>query len=271
MRDLALITGASAGLGTAFAHAYARRGLDVALVARRRDRLEALAAEIEARYGVGALVIPQDLALFGAEAFVLDALRAAGREVDVLVNNAGLSIAQDFTGVAWSRQRDLLMTMVVSAAGLAHGVIPGMVRRGRGTIITVASVAGFAPGVAGHSLYPGVKSLAIRFTQSLDAELRAEGVRVCAVCPGSTETEFTQANGTAAAGRSAPRFLIQTPEQVVESAIAGAEAGRIVVIPGWHNRLAVFLMRTLPEGLVRALLMRGSQTFRLPPEEGAPR
>ena len=236
-------------------------------MARRLDRLEALAAELRAQHGVEVLPIAQDLAAVGAEAAVLDAVAKAGRQVDVLVNNAGFSIAQDFAGVPWERQRDFLMTLIVSASGLAHGVIAGMVERGRGSIINVASIAGFAPGVAGHSLYPAAKSYAIKFSEALDAELRGKGVRVTAVCPGSTETEFTAANGTKSAGHGAPDFLLQTPAQVVRAAIAGNEAGKLLVIPGLHNRVAVFLMRRLPHGLVRALLMKGSQAFRLPNEQ----
>jgi short-subunit dehydrogenase len=266
---LALITGASAGIGEAFARAYGRRGYDLALVARRAERLEALGAELRAAHGVDVFVIVQDLAAFGAEAKVMDALAAFGRSADVLVNNAGFSIAQDFAGVPWERQRDFLMTLVVSACGLAHLAIPGMVARGRGTIINVASIAAFAPGVAGHSLYPAAKSFAIKFTEALDAELRDKGVRATAVAPGSTLSEFTHANGTAEAGRSAPGFLVQTADQVAEAAIKGAEAGKLLVIPGWHNRVAVFLMRRLPHALVRSLLMQGSARYRLPSQTGA--
>lgn len=264
VRPLALITGASAGIGAAFAKAYAARGHDLALVARRADRLESLAAELKAAQGVDSLVIAQDLAAFGAEGEVMAAL--GGRSVDVLVNNAGFSIAQDFAAVPWSRQRDFLMTLIVSATGLAHAVIPGMVERRRGSIINVASIAGFAPGVAGHSLYPAAKSFAIKFSEALDAELRHQGVRVTALCPGSTESEFTTANGTADAGHGSPEFLVQSAEAVVEAALAGNAAGKVVVIPGWHNRAAVFAMRRLPHGLVRRILMKGSQRFRLPPE-----
>ncbi len=235
-------------------------------MARRLDRLEALGGELRAQYRVEVTPLAQDLAAWGAETAILDAIEKAGRSVDVLVNNAGFSIAQDFAGVAWERQRDFLMTLIVSATGLAHGVIPGMVERGRGSILNVASIAGFAPGVAGHSLYPAGKSYAIKFSEALDAELRTKGVRITAVCPGSTATEFTAANGTQSAGHGAPDFLLQTPEQVVRAAIAGNEAGKLLVIPGWHNRIAVFLMRRLPHRLVRALLMRASQGFRLPNE-----
>src|SRR5206468_388022 len=159
---------------------------DVALVARRRERLEALAGELSARHGIEAFAIEADLAAFEAHAPVLAQVAARGRIVDVLVNNAGFGIPQSFASVAWSRQRDFLMTMAVTPCALAHSVIPGMVGRGGGAIINVASVAGFAPGVAGNTLYPGVKSLMIRFSQSLDAEYRARGLRATALCPGST-------------------------------------------------------------------------------------
>ena len=267
-RQLALITGASAGLGIAFARAYAKRGLDVALVARRRNRLEALVFEIEAAFGVTAYAIPQDLAVYGAELAVLGALAERGRHADVLVNNAGLSIAQDFVGVPWERQRDLLMTMVVSATGLAHGVIPGMVERGYGRILNVASITAFAPGVAGHSLYPGVKSYAVKFSQALDAELRGKGIKVTALAPGSTESEFTRANGTKAAGQGAPKFLVQTAEAVAEAGVRGNEAGKLLVIPGLHNKLAVGMMRIVPEWISRPLILRGAQKFRLPSDGG---
>jgi short-subunit dehydrogenase len=270
-RQLALITGASAGLGVAFAHAYAKRGLDVALVARRQDRLEALGAELEAKFGITAYAVPQDLSVYGAELAVLGALEERGRHVDVLVNNAGLSIAQDFTGVPWERQRDLLMTMVVSATGLAHGVIPGMVERGYGRILNVASITAFAPGVAGHSLYPAVKSYAVKFSQALDAELRGKGLKVTALAPGSTESEFTHANGTEAAGQGAPKFLVQTAAEVAEAGVAGNEAGKLLVIPGLHNKLAVGMMRAIPEWISRPLILRGAQKFRLPSDGGSVR
>ena len=189
---LALVAGASAGLGACFARMLAARGHDLALVARRADRLEALAAELRDAHAVEVMVIPADLAVLGASETVLAAIAEQGREVEVLVNNAGFSIAQSFAAVPWSKQQDFLMTLVVNACGLAHGVIPGMVARRRGDVINVASLAGFAPGVAGHTLYPGAKSLMIKFSQALDAEYRASGLKITAVCPGFTETPLLE-------------------------------------------------------------------------------
>lgn len=260
-RPLALITGASSGIGAAFARAYAARGHDLALIARRADRLQALATELSEHHGIETLVIPVDLSVRDAETLVLDGL--AGRSVDILVNNAGFSIAESFIGAPWERQRDMLMTMVVSACGLTHAVLPDMIARGSGAVINVASLAGFAPGAVGHSLYPGVKSLAIKFTQSLDAELRAKGVRVSAICPGFTLTEFAEANGTQRVMDEAPRRLFQTAEQVVEAAITANARGKVVVVPGWHNQLAALLLHYLPEPLVTAIIRRGSAKYHL--------
>jgi hypothetical protein len=258
-----LITGASSGLGEAFARAFAARGRDLVLVARRLDRLEALSRELTAKHGVSAQTVGCDLSVFGAEAEVMRAVTDTGQHVDILVNNAGYSIPQSFAAVPWTAQRDFLMTLVVSACGLAHAVIPGMVARGGGAIINVASLAGFAPGAAGHSLYPGAKSLSIKFSESLDAEYRSAGVKVTAVCPGFTRTEFAAANGTQGVMDASPRLFFQTAEQVIEATILANEAGKVVVIPGWHNRLAWLLMRVLPDPLVRAVIRAGARRYHL--------
>ena len=262
-RRLALVTGASAGLGAAFARAYAARGCDLALVARRADRLRALADELHEAHGVRAMVIPADLAEWEAHASVIDQVEAAGRHVDMLVNNAGFGIPQSFTAVPWSRQRDFLMTMAVNACGLAYDVLPGMAARRWGRIINVASLAAFSPGVAGNSLYPGVKGLMIKLSQSLDAENRAAGVKVTAICPGFTKTEFAAQAGIQAIMDREQRVLFQTAEAVVETAIRANERGKVVVVPGWHNKLAAAALRGLPEPLVRRIIAAGSAKYHL--------
>jgi short-subunit dehydrogenase len=265
VRNLALITGASAGIGAAFARAYAARGCDLALVARRLDRLEDLAAELSAKHGVEAIAIAADLGRFEAHEPVMAALAESGRHVDVLVNNAGYGIPQAFAAVPWARHRDFLMTLAVTPCALAHAVIPGMIARRSGAILNIASVIGYAPGVAGNTLYPAVKSLMIKFSQSLDAEYRASGLKVTAVCPGTTISEFAEVAGFPGRENLKPGFGVQTAEAVVAASIAANEAGRVVVIPGWHNRLAVALMRGLPEPLVRAIGNAAVARFR-PPE-----
>jgi hypothetical protein len=194
---------------------------------------------------------------------VIDAVEAAGRSVDVLVNNAGFGIPQSFTAVPWRRQRDFLMTMAVNACGLAHDVLPGMAARRWGRIINVASLAAFSPGVAGNSLYPGVKSLMIKFSQSLDAENRGAGVKVTAVCPGFVKTEFATQAGIQHIMDREQRTFFQTAEAVVESAIGANERGRVVVVPGWHNKVAAAMLRGLPEPLVRRIIAAGSAKYHL--------
>ena len=262
-RRLALVTGASAGLGEAFARAYAARGLDVALVARRAERLVALAEELRRLYGVEAYPLPADLAGWEAHVGVMEAVEAAGRHVDVLVNNAGFGIPQSFAATPWERQRDFLMTMAVNACGLAHDVIPGMVSRGWGRIINVASMAAWSPGVAGNSLYPGVKSLMVKFSQALEAEYADNGVKVTAVAPGFTRTEFAEQAGVKEIMDREQRSLWQTADEVVAEAIRGNERGKMVVIPGWHNRVAAVLLRSLPEPLVRRIIAAGSAKYHL--------
>jgi len=262
-RPLALITGASAGIGAAFARAYAARGYDLALSARRVDRLQALGEELAEKHGIEAFAVPADLAQFEAHAGVLAQVAARGRRVDALVNNAGFSIAQSFVGVPWERQRDFLMTLVVNACGLAYAVIPGMVEQGRGSIINVGSLAAFAPGVAGHSLYPGAKRLIVTFTQSLAAELKGTGVKVTTTCPGFTLTEFAEANGTKGVMDEAPRRLFQTADQVVRETLVANDRGQVVVVPGLHNKIAAAVLHYAPEPLLIAILSRASAKYHL--------
>jgi short-subunit dehydrogenase len=262
-RKLVLITGASAGIGAAFARAYAARGFDLALVARRRERLEALAGELAREHGVEAFAIAADLSLPEAQAPILEAVEARGRHVDALVNNAGFGIPRYFTDAPWHEQRDFLMTMAVAPCALAYAVIPGMVDRRWGRIVNVSSIAGFAPGVAANTLYPGVKGLMIKFSQALDAEYRDRGLKVTALCPGSTRTDFAAEAGYQHLVDRHPSPFTQTADQVAAIAIRGNEAGRVVVIPGWHNRLAVALMRLLPEPLVRSAINAGAAKYRL--------
>jgi short-subunit dehydrogenase len=262
-RKLALITGASSGIGAAFAKAYAARGYDLALVARRADRLEALGAELSERYAIEAFAIPADLAVPEAHLPIMAALTQRARSADVLVNNAGFGIPQAFDDVDWAKQRDFLMTLAVSPCALAHAVIPDMLAKGAGAILNIASIAAYSPGVGGNTLYPGVKNLMIKFSQALDSEYRAQGLRVTAVCPGFTITEFADTAGIGEVVKTEPRFFSQTADQVVKAALAANARGKVVVVTGWHNKLAVGLMRHLPEPLVRHLINKAAAKYRL--------
>ena len=151
-RRLALVTGASAGIGAAYARLLAERGYDLALSARRVERLEALAAELSARWGITALIAPADLAEPGGPQAVLDQIAAHGRVVDVLINNAGYGLTGSYARTRWADQQAFLQVMVTAPCEFAHKVLPGMVERRFGRIVNVASVAGLMPGAAGHTL-----------------------------------------------------------------------------------------------------------------------
>lgn len=258
---LALITGASAGIGAAFAHAYAARGFDLALVARRRDRLEVLAARLSESYGVVALSVPADLSAPDPHVPIISALGA--RDVDVLINNAGFGIPRRYIDAPWTQQRDFLMTMAVAPCALAYAVLPGMAARGWGRIINVSSIAAFAPGVTGNTLYPGVKNLMVKFSQALDSEYRAAGLKITALCPGQTETEFAQEAGYKHLLGRPSRLLTQSAEQVAEIAIRRNEKGDVIVVPGWNNKIAVAAMRILPEPIVGAVINLGARKYLL--------
>ncbi len=260
---LALITGASSGIGAAFARGYAARGFDVALVARRRDRLETLANQLEQQHGVRAFPITADLSIDEAHIPILKVLHGEGRHADVLVNNAGFGVPRYFTDAPWREQREFLMTLAVAPCAIAYAVIPGMVERRWGRVINVASIAAFSPGVGANTLYPGVKSLMVKFSQALDAEYRDKGLKVTAICPGSTQSEFAAHAGYQHLVDSRSGPFVQTADRVAEIAITANEAGRVVVIPGWHNRMAVAIMRLLPERIVRAAINKGAAKYRL--------
>lgn len=250
---LAVITGASAGIGTAFAWAYAKRGCDLCLVARRLDRLEALASQLKATYGIEAFCVQADLGEPMAFEAVVAGLAAHARHADILVNNAGYSLPHEFLGTTTKQQSDFVQVLVTSVVTLTHALLPGMVARGYGRIINVASMVAFSPGAAGHTLYPAAKSFVVKMSQSLAAEVAQKGVHVTAICPGQTASEFAEANGTKDLIAKGGLYQQSAPD-VVSVAIKANEAGKEVVVSGWPNRIAVFMMKLLPDSLTAAII-----------------
>lgn len=262
-RPLALVTGASAGIGTAFARALAARGYDLALVARRLDRLEALAKDLRATGGGDAFAIPADLSVVDAHLPIVAALDARERSVDMLVNNAGFSIPKTFAATSWESQRDFTMTLVMAVAGLTHALLPAMIARGKGSIVNVSSITALSPGGAGHTLYPAAKAFVLKFSLSLDAEVRSKGVRVTCVLPGFTESEFSTANGTKDVLNKTPRKFVMTAEAVVDATLKANARGQTVVVPGLHNKAGAALMKYLPDGLVTAIIRGAAEKYRV--------
>lgn len=244
-----LITGASAGLGEGFARQYAAHGWDLALTARRAERLEAIAAELRARYGCQVLTLPLDLSEPGAPDRLINAVEAQGRHVDGLINNAGYSLTGGFLTLSPDQHAGMLAVMATAPIALSRRLAPGMVQRGFGRILNVASLAGFLPATGGDTLYGPLKSFLIKASQGLHLELKGTGVHVTALCPGYTLTEFHDANGSReAVSRAYPRWMWMDAEPVIRAGYEACEANRPVEIPGVFNRFMSVAARVTPTG-----------------------
>lgn len=264
-RRLCLITGASAGIGAEFARQFAALGWDVALTARREDRLTALAAELEEKHGIQVICIVQDLARANSVDKILSALSDQGRHVDALVNNAGYGLPGTLFNTSWKSQAEFIRVLYTAPIELAHKVLPGMAERGYGRIINVASLAGYAAGSAGHSLYASVKSGLIKFSESLNAEcetLDGADIHCTALCPGFTYSEFHDVNGTREQMSQMSKRMWMEAAPVVKAGIDAVNRGQPVVVPGLVNKSLATLIRILPEPVGRAMMKRQSRKFR---------
>jgi len=262
-RRLALVTGASAGIGAAFARTLASHGYDLALTARRAERLETLAEEIRLRSGVETLTVSADLADPEAPAKILDHLAAQGRVVDSLVNNAGYGLPGTFATTRWEDQQAFTQVMMTAPAELAHRVLPGMVERRFGRIVNVASLAGLLPGTAGHTLYAASKAFLIKLSQSLHLEGAAHGVHVTALCPGFTYSEFHDVNGTRAqVSASTPPWLWMGADEVAAAGYEAAEANRAISVPGAPNKAIAAVAKLIPDDWALALVAGQGARFR---------
>lgn len=261
-RRLCLVTGASAGIGAAFARLYARRGHDLVLTARRAERLEKLADELRELHDVDVLIVAADLAEPGAVDRILAAIEARGREVDVLVNNAGYGLPGVYAETTWSDQQAFLQVLLVSVCEMTHKVLPGMLSRGYGRIVNVASLAGLVPGMPAHTLYGATKSFLVRFSQSLHLETLGTGVHVSALCPGYTWSEFHDANGTREMANRIPKRMWLDAETVVELGYEAVEANRPVRVTGGINKLIAAICKLVPDSWVLGHVARWSKKTR---------
>ena len=253
---LAVVTGASSGIGEQIARELARRGRHVTLVARSADRLTALAAEIAAAGG-RADALPLDLADRGARAGLSEQLAALGLVVDVLVNNAGLSTFGPVVASTPEAELNMIEVDVAAVADLCTRFVPGMIERGRGSILNVASTAAFQP-LPGQAGYAAAKAFVLAYTQALAGELRGTGVSATALCPGPVHTGFaTNAGIPAEAAEAAlPKVMWVDARTVARAAVEGMERGRMVVIPGTANRVSAVLSQLAPRRLVVPLIAR---------------
>lgn len=259
----ALVTGASAGIGEAFARELARRGFDLVLTARRADRLEAIAAELRDRHAIEAVVAPLDLARPDGPEALVAALASQGLHIDVLVNNAGYGVTDYLDEQPWSTHAAFMQVMMTAPTELIWRLLPGMKARGYGRIVNVASLAGLVPGSAGHTLYGASKAYLIRFSQSLALETLGTGVHVTALCPGFTYSEFHDVNGARQLVSNMPSFLWMDAPTVARQGLDAVEAGEVVYVNGRVNRLIKALFKLLPDRLALKLTEREGRRFRL--------
>mgnify|MGYP001809691904 FL=1 len=255
-----LITGASAGIGEALAREYARRGRALVLLARREDRLLQLAESLRAQVPVE--VLTADLADPAAPERIAHALKERGLDVEGLVNNAGYGLPGAYHIPSWDQHARFLQVMVTSVCELSWRLLPAMQRRGRGEILNVASLAGHVPGSAGHTLYAASKAFMIKFSESLALENAERGVRVCALCPGFTYSEFHDITGTRPQVSKMPKWMWMSAEEVAREGLDALAAGRIVHVTGRANRLIKAFTQLLPDHWALKLVQKRSRDFR---------
>lgn len=241
-----LITGASYGIGEAFARRLAADGANVILAARSIERLEALAEELRSQFKVTVTAIASDLAQAADWQKLFDQTEGRGQRVDLLINNAGFGAVGDFADLPLDRQLEMIQVNVSAMVALTHLFLQPMLRRREGAIIQLASTASFQ-GVPYSTVYAATKSFALIFAEGLWAECRRQGVRVMALCPGPTATHFQAVAGTS---RLRDPQKMQTPEEVAEAGLRALIAGSSYAISGFGNQAMVFAERFAPRSLV---------------------
>ena len=242
MKKVALITGASAGLGVEFARQLSKRGHRLVLAARRMERLEQLAKELG-----NARAVAIDLSKANAAAKLMADLDAAGEQVEILVNNAGFGLIGRFAELDSKRLRQMIDLNVGALTDLCRATAPGMIRRKSGAILNVASTAAFQPGPK-MAVYFATKAYVLHFTEALHEELKPHGIHVSCLCPGPTRTEFGEVAGFG--GNS--MFAMEAPE-VVAAGLAGLDRNHAVVVPGWMNKVTAASTRFAPRSVVRKI------------------
>jgi short-subunit dehydrogenase len=246
-RGATLITGASAGLGVEFARQCRARGDTLVLVARRRDRLEALAAELGQSH-----VLAADLGEPGAAARLFGDVAALGLEVETLINNAGFGLTGRFAELDLGRQLEMIGLNVRALTELCHIALPPMLERGKGGILNVASTAAFQAGPY-SAVYYASKAYVLSLSEALHEEAKGRGVHVSALCPGPTATEFFEVAGSPD-GKLAKRAT--DPKAVVAVGLAGLAKNKAIVIPGGANRAGAFASRLLPRSTMRGIVAK---------------
>lgn len=254
-RRRALVTGASSGIGEAIARELAGRGWDLVLTARSEDRLERLAGEFRTEAGVQVQVVPADLTHPDAPAQLEAETEDRGLQVDLLVNNAGFGFVGSFEALDPEELRALAALNVTAVTALLRRFLPRMAERGEGWVLNVASTGAFLPG-PGMAAYYASKAYVLSLSESLAVEFGPRGVRVTALCPGTTPTGFQARAGIRAEAAREGRPGVTGAAQVARAGVEGVLRGRRVVVPGWRTRLGLAAARLVPRGPLGVLALR---------------
>jgi uncharacterized protein len=246
----ALVTGPSSGIGRCIATELATRGTDIIVVARRKERLDTLATELRAAYGVAVEVIPTDLSNPTELLRVEDRLRDLHRPVDLIVNNAGLGTTGDFADLSMDGEDAQVRLNVLAMVRLTHAVLPTMISHHHGGVLNVASITALTP-CPGHATYAATKAFIASFTESIRTEVKGEGVHVTLLLPGFTHTERFTVGGVRHV--KLPQFLWLPPDRVAHEGLDAVEAGRRRHIPGVANKIVVAAIRVVPRSVPTAI------------------
>jgi len=250
MSRTALVTGASSGLGEEFARLFANDGIDLVLVARRRDRLESLAAQLRTERKVNVQIIAADLSVAGEVERVIRELQAARPEIEFLVNNAGLGNVGAFAKSKLETQMVMVDLNVRALVRLTHAFLPAMLERRRGRVLNIGSTAGLQPGPYG-AVYYATKAFVNSFTEALSYELKGTGVTATVSLPGATATEFASVAGSG--GTRLFRSGVMSSAEVAKAAYQAMQAGKPFVIHGWRNKVLALSVRLGPRSVVRSI------------------
>jgi uncharacterized protein len=251
----ALITGASSGIGEAIARRLAQRGHGLTLVARREERLRALATELTDEHGVRAESVAADLGTPDGRGGMFERLAALGLEVEILVNNAGFGGSGNVHRSDPDRLAQMVRLNCEALVEIQARLTPAMVERGRGAVINIASTAAFQP-IPGTATYAATKAFVLALSEATNSELGGRGVTVTAVCPGPVKTEFAEAAGLGDANEKLPGFIWTDVEDVARAAVDGADRGNRVVVPGLMNRAGALLGQHSPRVLALPVAKR---------------
>ncbi|OGQ49632.1 MAG: hypothetical protein A3I10_03785 [Deltaproteobacteria bacterium RIFCSPLOWO2_02_FULL_57_26] len=236
-----LITGASSGIGAAFARSLASQGYDLVLVARREAQLRSLADEVQRKFNVNAQVFPADLS-DPTQVKRLETQVAEIGDLEILINNAGFGVPGKFVEIQAERNAEMIQVHILATVRLCRAALPGMISRGRGSIINVSSIAAFMA-TPRNATYSATKAYLNVFSEALQDELKGTGIRVQALCPGLTHTEFHDHPGYEDYKRRIPEFFWMQAEDVVRESLDALKKGRVICIPGFKNRLIVAIIR----------------------------